>query len=222
MDMRNELDLLEACAIGNIERVSSLLSSGVDPNFQNKVNGWTCLHWAIKRNQPEIIKLLLSFGANTRLQNKDGFIPVELTDKEELKKLLNGSCTLGISESQSTLVLPLDTVHDHSTLQNAQENSHEEDLKKSRKFYIYNNSLNPNNILGVVWISNSNATLQDLKNQISLEIDDLVHSSQLKMYRLDKSLGYELLIPLNVKQMHQSLSRHFDLNPLNIVILQNL
>ncbi|OWK13951.1 ANKRD40 [Cervus elaphus hippelaphus] len=48
--------LREAAALGDIREVQKLVESGVDVNSQNEVNGWTCLHWACKRNHGQLKK----------------------------------------------------------------------------------------------------------------------------------------------------------------------
>ena len=35
-----ELDLLEAAAIGDTDRISKLIASGVNVNYKHQVNGW--------------------------------------------------------------------------------------------------------------------------------------------------------------------------------------
>ncbi|KNE69152.1 hypothetical protein AMAG_19966 [Allomyces macrogynus ATCC 38327] len=47
-DEREEL-LREAAALGNAKALTFYLTAGVSPNAQNKINGWTPLHWAAQR-----------------------------------------------------------------------------------------------------------------------------------------------------------------------------
>jgi ankyrin repeat protein len=66
------MDLLAAAADGDTHTIASILNSkSIDINFQNKVNGWTALHWACKKNQIPSIKLLLAHGAKNIKNFKD-------------------------------------------------------------------------------------------------------------------------------------------------------
>ena len=52
--------LREACAIGDVDSVASILRRGVvDVNGRHAINGWTALHWASKRGHGTIVDLLL-------------------------------------------------------------------------------------------------------------------------------------------------------------------
>ena len=52
-----EEKLREAACHGDIESIQSLIRLGVNINDQNKMNGWTALHWACKRNEKNAIKV---------------------------------------------------------------------------------------------------------------------------------------------------------------------
>ncbi|KAM9177892.1 ankyrin repeat domain-containing protein 40 isoform 2-T2 [Mergus octosetaceus] len=80
--------LREAAALGDAEEVGRLLGLGVDPNSQNEVNGWTCLHWACKRNHAPVVAYLLHSGADKEILTKKGERPVQLTSKREIRKML--------------------------------------------------------------------------------------------------------------------------------------
>ena len=52
--------LREACALGDVDGVASILQRGViDVNDRHAMNGWTALHWASKRGHSTIVDLLL-------------------------------------------------------------------------------------------------------------------------------------------------------------------
>ncbi|XP_026557944.1 ankyrin repeat domain-containing protein 40-like [Pseudonaja textilis] len=80
--------LREAAALGNLEEVQMLVRNGVAVNAQNEVNGWTCLHWACKRNQTHIVKYLLDHGADKGIFTKNRDLATHLTSKKEIRKLL--------------------------------------------------------------------------------------------------------------------------------------
>ncbi|NXL86151.1 ANR40 protein, partial [Alectura lathami] len=60
----------------------------VSPNAQNEVNGWTCLHWACKRNHAPVVAYLLHSGADKEILTKKGERPAQLTSKREIRRML--------------------------------------------------------------------------------------------------------------------------------------
>ncbi|XP_053564440.1 ankyrin repeat domain-containing protein 40 [Bombina bombina] len=80
--------LREAAALGDLEEVKKILKSGVNINSQNEINGWTCLHWACKRNHIQVVSYLLESGADKDMFTSKGEKPFELTSKKDIKKLL--------------------------------------------------------------------------------------------------------------------------------------
>lgn len=51
----------------NIDKIEHLLADGADPNSRSD-HGWPCLHFAVDRMYTDIVKLLLTHGASSRLQ----------------------------------------------------------------------------------------------------------------------------------------------------------
>ncbi|XP_072259381.1 ankyrin repeat domain-containing protein 40 [Pyxicephalus adspersus] len=80
--------LREAAALGDLEEVQKLLSSGVEVNSQNEINGWTCLHWACKRNHLHVVTHLLEAGADKEIFTNKGEKAAQLTSKREIKRVL--------------------------------------------------------------------------------------------------------------------------------------
>ncbi|XP_023687038.1 ankyrin repeat domain-containing protein 40 isoform X1 [Paramormyrops kingsleyae] len=80
--------LREASAIGDIDEVRALVESGVNVNSQNEINGWTCLHWACKRNHKPIVAYLLNSGADKDVLTSKGELAVQLTSKPDIRRLL--------------------------------------------------------------------------------------------------------------------------------------
>ncbi|KYO31068.1 ankyrin repeat domain-containing protein 40 [Alligator mississippiensis] len=80
--------LREAAAVGDFEEVQRLVSLGVDVNSQNEINGWTCLHWACKRNHAQVVSYLLDSGADKESLTRKGERPFQLTSKREIKKMM--------------------------------------------------------------------------------------------------------------------------------------
>ncbi|XP_067859905.1 ankyrin repeat domain-containing protein 40 [Heptranchias perlo] len=95
-----ELDerLREACSVGDSESVQQLLGRGARVNGQNPVNGWTCLHWACKRNHIQIVADLLTVGAEKDILTNKGERAAELTSKPEIRAIL------GVDEDSVALV----------------------------------------------------------------------------------------------------------------------
>ena len=85
-----EEQLREAACEGDKDRLCSLLLRGVDVNSQNKINGWTCLHWASKRNYVDIVSYLLTQGANKDILTVKGEKASDLADNSRIIQLLGG------------------------------------------------------------------------------------------------------------------------------------
>jgi ankyrin repeat protein len=63
----------ELCSIGDLELVQQYYQQNKpDVLSSNKMNGWTCLHWACKRNHYDVVKYLLEVGAQVDAKNFDG------------------------------------------------------------------------------------------------------------------------------------------------------
>ncbi|XP_008327958.1 ankyrin repeat domain-containing protein 40 isoform X2 [Cynoglossus semilaevis] len=88
LDRELQERLREASAIGDIDEVRTLVESGVNVNSQNEINGWTCLHWACKRNHKHIVSYLLSCGADKEILTAKDELASQLTSKPEIKRLL--------------------------------------------------------------------------------------------------------------------------------------
>ncbi|KAM9296844.1 ankyrin repeat domain-containing protein 40 [Gastrophryne carolinensis] len=80
--------LREAAALGDLDEVQKLLNSGVDINSQNEINGWTCLHWACKRNHLHVVTYLLDHGADKDIFTNKDEKAAQLTSKKEIKRAL--------------------------------------------------------------------------------------------------------------------------------------
>ena len=83
-----EENLREAVCIGDEDAVRSMLTNGVDINSQNRMNGWTALHWAVHRGHKRLVQVLLDLGASTEVKASDGKIPAQLAKDPNVKQLL--------------------------------------------------------------------------------------------------------------------------------------
>ncbi|CAL9694019.1 unnamed protein product [Knipowitschia caucasica] len=88
LDKELQERLREASALGDIDEVRALVESGVNVNSQNEINGWTCLHWACKRNHKHIVTYLLSCGADMDILTAKDEMASQLTSKPDIKRLL--------------------------------------------------------------------------------------------------------------------------------------
>jgi len=85
------MDLIEAAENGNIQRVSKLLDSGIDPNIKNDSGGWTALIEASYNDHIEIVEILLDRGADINIRNNDGYTALSVATDNlnlEMMKLL--------------------------------------------------------------------------------------------------------------------------------------
>ncbi|GAB0197698.1 ankyrin repeat domain-containing protein 40-like [Grus japonensis] len=80
--------LREAAALGDVEEVRRLLGAGADINSRNEINGWTCLHWACKRNHAPVVSCLLDAGADKQILTTQGELAAQLTSKPDIRKIL--------------------------------------------------------------------------------------------------------------------------------------
>ena len=56
--------LMDLCRKGDIEKVTIMLKNRFDPNSYLNYENWSPLFIAVKYNQIEIVKLLISYKAN--------------------------------------------------------------------------------------------------------------------------------------------------------------
>ena len=62
--MTGSVDLLQAAGRGDLGRLKELLDAGCDPNLAHSISGNTALYNACFLDSVEVVKLLLSRGAN--------------------------------------------------------------------------------------------------------------------------------------------------------------
>ena len=85
----DEINLLEAASVGNIEDIKGLLSAGVDPNCETDslgvyVHGHAIpegppLYYAAQFGHIDAIKVLLEAGADPNIEDEDGKTPLHVT-----------------------------------------------------------------------------------------------------------------------------------------------
>ncbi|KAI7876025.1 ankyrin [Lichtheimia hyalospora FSU 10163] len=109
-DQREET-LREVCALGNIKAAQHFANSGVNLNSQNQMNGWCALHWASHRGHVNVVRLLLSNGANPNVKTHKDQTALDLArDKHpEIVSLLEPVTTVndGSNQAKSEPTLPI-------------------------------------------------------------------------------------------------------------------
>ncbi|XP_041363372.1 ankyrin repeat domain-containing protein 40-like [Gigantopelta aegis] len=84
-----EEELREASCVGDTESLKTLVEvKHVNVNSQNKINGWTALHWGAKRNHAAVVSYLTEHGADKTVLNKDGCQASQLTSNKDILKIL--------------------------------------------------------------------------------------------------------------------------------------
>lgn len=78
-DWRQEM--FAAISSGNQAAVHRLLVMNIDVNFT--LNGMTPLHLAAEKGYPEIVRLLISHGADFRRKNAEGKTPLEIAQSKK-------------------------------------------------------------------------------------------------------------------------------------------
>jgi ankyrin repeat protein len=72
---------------GHVEITRMLIDAGADVNVKDNWDQ-TPLHWAAESDRIEAAKLLIGAGAKKDILDKDGNLPYDLAQTEEMKKLL--------------------------------------------------------------------------------------------------------------------------------------
>ena len=85
------LEFLRASALGDINRLRALLAQGVDINSTNKANQ-TALMLAAAFKQTEIVKFLLTAGANVNCHDELGLTAADWAQQQaEIIQLVNSA-----------------------------------------------------------------------------------------------------------------------------------
>jgi len=88
-----EEKLREAACHGDVQAIETIISNGTDVNSKHKINGWTALHWAARRNNVEAVKILMSNGAKVDIENNEGKTPGQVAADENVRNILGSTET---------------------------------------------------------------------------------------------------------------------------------
>lgn len=131
-DKDGDTPLFNAVEKGDVEAVELIASYRInvqklDPNHHvNTYTGDTALHWAVKKEKIEVVKVLLKLGADVKIQAHDHSTPLSIAEQNgnsEIESLLLKSLvekTTGFKHSLDELELSnlLDNDYDSTDVQN--------------------------------------------------------------------------------------------------------
>ena len=98
--------LREASALGDLDAMKIMLEGGAKVNDQHKMNHWTALHWAAKRNNVQAVKMLMQWGADQNLPNTLGLLPGDVASDPDVRQLLSTSKESQTETPSSTAFTP--------------------------------------------------------------------------------------------------------------------
>jgi protein arginine N-methyltransferase 2 len=97
------LGLLQASKTADLETIKTILDKGAPAWYQDTELGWSCLHYAAERREPEIMQALLKGGAVWNAVDKwgrtAGEISLSLGDREGWEIIRNEGIRSGMSVS---------------------------------------------------------------------------------------------------------------------------
>merc|ERR1712000_30988 len=76
--MASSTDMRGKAATNDLAGVEELLAKGADVNSTNEFDNWTALHHAAQEGFVDMIKLLLSKGADPSIKDAKGRLPLDL------------------------------------------------------------------------------------------------------------------------------------------------
>ena len=97
--------LLETCRRADNDTVKAILDKGAPAWYQDQALGWSCLHYAAERRDPELLRILLQGGAVWNAVDKwgrtAGEISLSLGDKEGWEVVRNEGVRSGESGTRN-------------------------------------------------------------------------------------------------------------------------
>lgn len=116
-DTDNELDNALASLLyertGGLEEISNLLKAGANPNARfvspDDNSRCTLFHRAVRDAEPEIMELMLAYGADVQVTDEDGYYPIHTTAKlgscERMEILMEAGADIASASPYGNTVL---------------------------------------------------------------------------------------------------------------------
>jgi uncharacterized protein len=103
-----QISIVDAIKAGDTARVRALIDTRVDVNA-TQPDGTTPLHWAVDRDRPDIVQMLIRAGANVKAANRYGATPLWLAsvngDAKTIAMLLEGGADAGSANADGETAL---------------------------------------------------------------------------------------------------------------------
>ena len=95
--------LREAACYGDVDGLIAMLDAGAEVNGQHKINGYTALHWAAKRNNLQCVEVLMAKGADKMIYASKGELPAHLTTNKKVLQTLGYSGNVRSKRAQASV-----------------------------------------------------------------------------------------------------------------------
>jgi uncharacterized protein len=103
-----QVSIVDAVKAGDVARVRALIDKRVDVNATQQ-DGTTPLHWAVDRDRPDIVQMLIRAGANVKAANRYGATPLWLAsvngNPKTIAMLLEGGADAGSANADGETAL---------------------------------------------------------------------------------------------------------------------
>src|SRR6185503_15257433 len=100
--------IVDAIKAGDAAHVRALIDKRVDVNVGQQ-DGTTPLHWAVDRDRPDIVQMLIRAGANVKAANRYGATPLWLAlvngNPKTIAMLLEGGADAGSANADGETAL---------------------------------------------------------------------------------------------------------------------
>ena len=84
----------------------ALAEAGADVNECQAVDGNTLLHVASQRGRAAMVSTLMMCNASLTLKNRQGQLPIDVADNDEIRQLINDEMTARFDHGLKRAVLP--------------------------------------------------------------------------------------------------------------------
>lgn len=88
-DIRGQLPLHRAAAVGSVPILKTLLEEGKSPVNATDADGFTALHHAVSEGHGDAAILLLKSGAEAEKRDNDGRLAIDLVPDDKVRCLIS-------------------------------------------------------------------------------------------------------------------------------------